>query len=62
MRNLNYNIYNKFYIHFFLFFAMKRERNVSKKEKHANHLITTKLNPSELTHFVQTKFALLLFR
>ena len=29
---------------------MKRERNVSKKEKHANLLITTKLNPRELTH------------
>ena len=39
-----------------------RERNVPKKEKHADRLITTKLNLSGLTRFAQTKSALLMFR
>ena len=33
-----------YYVHFFLFVAAQRERNVPKKEKHAYRLITTKLN------------------
>ena len=61
---IRYFIYSifYFYVHFFLFVAMQRERNVPKKEKHTDCLITTKLNLSGLTRFARTKSALLLFR
>ena len=39
-----------------------KRKNVPKKEKHADRLITTKLNLSGLTRFAQTKSALLMFR